>query len=120
MHNTEHLIELIRLAKVNKGITYSPLLGIKNPHFGYMVGFDKNELKVRALNPSIIKSYLTKYEEFFKNHNSYLGIWFNEDEKMYYIDCSQLIFDLDGAIKLGKARHQIAIYDNQNKLVINL
>jgi hypothetical protein len=50
----------------------------------------------------------------------YLGAWLDEQEGFVYIDVSSLQETKEAAIKFGIKNKQKAIFDNKNRVVINL
>lgn len=43
-----------------------------------------------------------------------LGAWHNPEDDQVYLDVSSHMLDPDTAVKAGRARNEIAIYDNKN------
>lgn len=57
-----------------------------------------------------LEKYLKIAMEFAVDY-AYVGVWYDEEEKLYCIDYSQRIESLDDALKVGKMMNQKAIYD---------
>lgn len=114
MLNKEYILE-------NGGATLDFMGEIKNFDFGYMVSKKGCELVVDfdTLNDytfnAIVRGYMYNV---FGSQVDFVGLWL--DNGKLYFDVSTLVRNLDDALQLGKSNEQLAIFDNENKQVINL
>lgn len=94
-----------------------------NPTTGFMVSFSGLERKLNINEFSIValENFVSDNEAILSSvANSFVGVWFNSDDNMYYLDISENITDKEHALRTGMLRDQLAIYDCQNQAVINL
>lgn len=86
---------------------------------GFMVSVkDCAIIPVNDFNVKALKKVITKNIELLSNPSNFLGTWI--DNGNVYIDISESINDRETAIKLGKERHQLGIYDISNQQTIEL
>lgn len=109
----------------NGGATYNMTTGELNPDSGYMVAqMEFEQVFDFYRNPNVfseqVKSYLTKkiLDQLICRSDIYLGFWL-KDGKIYF-DVVRKIADRDEAIREGRANKQIAIYDANNKVDIEV
>ena len=127
-----NLVKFTELAFNKNGGSFNLNDGTINPKKGYMVATIGNELKVH-INPRLktehkvneltkkIFNYIgDKFDVWYNSENAYLGLWYNSENALWYIDISENIADLSEAIKLGKERKQISIWDCENDNEIKL
>ncbi len=115
-----NLKEFIRLTDENNGATYNLVTGEINPKSGYYVALDLNGKTVKYQHPinKVVQNFVLKNSLILSNINTYLGSWI-EDGKLF-LDIVVRVEDRNEAIKFGKENKQKAIYDANNKTVINL
>lgn len=103
------------MLKVNK--IYKEVLKSKGFTSGqpkrYVVGGASDEILLKSSN---LKNGLKKAVKMWKKELSnnkalHLGVWLNDDNKLYYVELSKSTDNLEAAILQGKALKQIAIYD---------
>lgn len=119
--NTIAITNAFQHVTVNNGVTFND--NQINPTSGFMVSFSGLELKL-----NINEFTVERLTEFCQDNdsilstveNSFVGVWFNTDDNMYYLDISEQISDKEYALRTGMLRDQLAIYDCQNNAVINL
>ena len=102
------ILELFNTLKQNAGFTVD-LFGDTYNGKGYAVSLPGNETKVieSDLDLSRFASLLAEYAPKLGS-NKYLGAWL--DQGVFYFDVSEIVPDKDTAIKLGKARNQLAVF----------
>lgn len=119
--------------KVNGGASYNLLSGKLNPSKGYMVSIPDYEWITnwyehirqdefhRKFNEYLTKRVWDKILESYST--TYVGMWVidhvHEPTEICF-DLSLNILNKDEAIALGKEYKQLAIYDCENKSIINL
>ena len=94
---------------------------LNTPKKGYMVAFNSNQPKLihkNGLTNFQFKKILKKLTQN-KNNNICAGFWLNPDDKMWYIEESEKINTKKEALKIGKNRKQIAIFNLSNFETIN-
>ena len=105
----------------NNGVTFNE--SNINPSNGFMVSFQGNE---RTFNRDeftleALQAHVDECAEFLNiSENNFIGVWFNPEDGLYYLDLSENIQDKESAIRTGMNRDQLAIFDNKNLDVINL
>ncbi len=87
---------------------------------GFAVGLGKNtgELVMPNPTPADIEKFILKNKRHLKGDDVVLGGWV-DDKGVAHIEPSQLVLDKDEAIKLGKQRNQMAVWDFENMSEIN-
>ena len=94
---------------------------LTTPKKGYMVACSH-------IQPVLIpRKGLTKYKfkkilkKLIKNNNNKLcaGFWLNPDDNMWYLEESEKITNKKEALRIGKDRNQIAIFNLSNFETIN-
>ena len=94
-----------------------------NPETGFMVSFAglEKKLDINQFDRAALAQFISDNEEILSSvANSFVGVWFNPNDNMYYLDISEQISDKEHALRTGMLRDQLAIYDCKNKVVINL
>lgn len=105
------------------GASYNLATKVLNPSTGYMVsvpGFTciVDKPKTEKEFHQHCADYLEHcFIRFAEKSNTYLGFWINGNELV--IDISENISDRDEAIRLGKKREQLCIWDCANKCEID-
>lgn len=120
-----NLTEFITEAFAQGGGSYGILLNEHNPNNGFMVATIGNEEKIH-INPRLkkllqIEELRAASEKYIINKlssesaqvicQSFLGLWYNKQDRFWYLDLSEHITDKEEAIALGIERKQIAIWD---------
>ena len=109
---------LLREAHANGGATLDPV-GKGTPATGYMVG---------GLVPSLVLYNGSDYDSerlagWIADNwtmGEYVGSWRDNDTGYIHIDIVTHVRDYDFAIRLGKSREEIAIWDVSNETEIRL
>lgn len=106
--------EIMKLTLENGGYT------LENENSGrYVLATGINETIVKELNETVLKEYHDTVKKL--NNPSYtLGTWFNKKNGLFYLDTVELVNDLETAKKLGKERNELAIYDLEKNVEIEL
>lgn len=104
----------------DNGTSYNVVTNQFGTDKGFMVSLPNRELKVsiELFNPQIIQNFVNSNIELLNNKDNFLGTWIDND--YVYLDVSRCYKDIDTAIRVGMLSDQLAIYDNENKTVINL
>lgn len=109
------------LIKAEGGITFNN--EVMNPQQGYIVSILGHEevLNIHELDEEALWEYVgAKRSVIDSISNLFIGVWFNPDSNQYVLDLSEQILDKETAILRGINRNQLAIYDANNQVVINL
>lgn len=127
-----NLVSFSKQAFKDNGGSFNLSNGIVNPIAGYMVSTLGNELKihinprlkdehkVKELTQQVFKYIANTFDIWHNNLDMYLGVWYNSEDGLWYLDLSENITDLTEAIKLGKEKKQLAIWDCKNNGEIKL
>lgn len=110
------------------GFTYSPSTGTV-PSDGYIVSLPNYTYMIPATrffagSPDqefahrIIKEYIRKNSPMLASSNIYIGGWHDTTSDLFFLDLSEIFYDLDKAIQAGIDRDQIAIFDLSTGTVI--
>ncbi len=112
----------------NKGASINLIHNVINPNIGFIVsleGFEKAftinpRYKESAMLEELTNKIIDYYEEHKENLTPYtfIGVWFDKTDGIWYLDLSELILDKSKAIDLARERKQIAIYDCANRETI--
>lgn len=106
-------------AQLNMGATFNEFE--LNPDQGYMVAFPDKELRLNINEFTLhrLEKYVSENEAILESiSNVFIGVWFNPDDNMFYLDLSEQLFDKEHALKTGMLRDQKGIYDlNENKTI---
>lgn len=116
--NKKYLELIIWNASKNKGITYSLNDNTFNPNEGYSVSMKGCEVKSLVLTARLLADYIKMHSYLLSQDGNFLGIW--ADGGLWYLDVTNVVSDKQDAIKLGIANEQLAIFDNKNKVAINI
>ena len=120
------LKSLFETIKNNNGATID--------RYGDLVSLDRGYVVAVAGTESTISASDFTYETFVESlfdsasllksdadlYTCNIGYWFNSENSTWYVDLSQIVQDLDLAIRLGKSRKQLAIFDLGSKSAITL
>lgn len=106
---------------------------IKNNPDGFTIDFNLNPIiKKKGFFVALTNNYnnnfnivienLFKLKEDFKQFekNLLIGLWFNSENKTYYLDLSLYIENKKYALMIGKLFKQISIFDIKNLNCINI
>lgn len=105
----EQAKEIIDITESNGGYTYQDNLTSSQR---YAVGLGIHE---RVLD-KITVNELLDYIKIVNKYNASFGTWYNEDDRMYYLDISEIYDDKEIALEVARVRNEIAIYDlKENK-----
>lgn len=118
--NNKNLFKVIGKAKTDNGITFSVMTGEINPPKGFMIALENKQLTNKLVEPLTLANYISDNESFLKWDDYFVGLWLNKETNLWYYDISQIRLDEINAIKLGKARNQIAIWDNEYKVELRV
>ncbi len=102
------------------GVSYNTDTHEINPTTGYMVGLDKsleqmypipkNEQEFNdTVKDFVIRKVNAAHRAFYNHPNLFFGFWINKG--ILYVDMVENIQDRNEAIRLGKEREQLAIWD---------
>lgn len=89
------------------------------PTTGYMVARDPKDGLSQVVSADefytdkgrqILADYMTQNQQAFQDE-TYLGLWHNTADGQVYLDVSDNIQDRDTAVRLGRERNQISIWD---------
>lgn len=122
--NPEVASNIVRFTQEWGGLSINMVDG-SMPNTGYMVAkppeFGRIVDEVDFINPvkgpKILSDYMKTHKNDLGNGKNYLGTWLNESK--VYLDVSENIQELFKAIKLGKERNQIKIWDVINQIEID-
>ena len=109
------------LIKAEGGVTFNN--EVLNPTAGYIVSILGHEevLNTHELDEEALWEYVEAKRSIIDAiSNLFIGVWFNSDSNQYVLDLSEQILDKETAILRGISRKQLAIYDANNQVVINL
>lgn len=117
------LFETIKkIVKKNGGITISH---IGNNGFseikmnrGYIVSIEKHGKKLKRFNYKSVKSYIEKNKDLIGIN--YFGIWYNANNKIYYLDINKHFDEKYHAIFYGINQNQLSIWDIEKNDSIDL
>lgn len=94
---------------------------LNTPKKGYMVACNHIQPKLiprKGLTKFQFKKILKKLTQN-ENKNLCAGFWLNPEDKMWYIEQSERITNKKDALRIGKNRKQIAIFNLSNFETIN-
>ena len=103
--------KFIAAAIANNGASFNLNTAQLNPSKGYFVSIADAELKVDAITPEIVKTYINDNIDLLAIDGVFLGAWFNSDDSKWYLDSSTQIESLREALTKGMRRDQKAIFD---------
>lgn len=113
-----NLIEFRKQLINQGGATYSLNTGELNPEDGYFVAIEGREFKVPFADSNVIAEFCKANIDLLLLPNHFLGGWYFELN--FYLDVSQKVEIKSEAIKLGRERNQIAIWDANNDKEIKI
>lgn len=106
--------EIMNLTIENGGYT------LENENSGrYVIATGINETILEKISEKVLKEYHDTVKEL-NNDNYTLGTWYNKKNGLFYLDTVELVNDLETAKKLGKERNEIAIFDLEKNIEIEL
>lgn len=126
-----NLVEFSKQAYTQGGGSFNLLSGEVNPTSGYMVSTPNNEVrmhfmpsltekeKIHKLTEQVFLYMAEKFDLWYYDSSMYLGLWYDAENKLWYIDLSQNIQDKDKAMEIARANKQLAIWDCENKETIH-
>lgn len=91
---------------------------LKNGYMVSMVGYENIISLDNLSSMEEIEETLNEYKRIAKRNNAFIGAWV--DDNKIYLDISKNYKRLVNAIKIGKKNKQLAIFDINNSLVINI
>jgi hypothetical protein len=112
-----NLKEFISKTKQDKGATYNLETGELNPKSGYFVGIKGAEYKLGNEDLDI-QHFVLENSVHLSDRNNFVGSWV--ENGLLYLDVVVMFDSLKEAKKEGVNRGQLAIYDANNKNVIEL
>ncbi len=102
----------------NNGAT----LGINGQQLtnGFLVSLEQfgEVIPLHKVESETIPNYVSKNQTELNKENCFLGSWINDGS--VYLDVTMLTIDKRKAIEIAYKNNQLAIYDNTNKVVIEL
>lgn len=104
--------DFVKAAKANGGATRT--LHGNSPQTGYMVSVPGPEKVLKALTARSVEAFVKTHERKLNFLGSYLGVWFNSEDGLWYLDISVNIRTRSAALKAGRKWSQIAIWDVAN------
>lgn len=108
---------------VNNGMSGASILSDgKVPKSGFALSINSEfEFKTDVMNFHVLVTYASKVEKFLnKSVDKGIGIWFNESDKMFYLDVITVKKSLNEAITLAKMNNQLAIFHLNTKQEIKI
>ncbi len=111
---------------VADGATVSAVT-FSSPTWGFAVATGRHEETLElALDPhqtsiellAIVENYVRRHRAILATPGHYVGTWLHDGK--IYLDVSQVIYDRDDAVRAGKDRDQIAIFDLRHAEEITL
>ena len=97
------------------------IFNLKAPAEGFALSpYKDKELKIKKLNKKVLKNYILKNFNYLIRRGHFLGGWYNDNDKMFYLDISIVVKNLQKALKLAQENKQIAIYDIKEKKEIRV
>lgn len=109
------------LAMQNGGVSFNQTT--VNPTEGFMVSFpDKGiQLNIHEFTEAKLAQYVNKNANILQSvSNAFIGVWFNTNDNMYYLDVSENLISKENALRTGMLRDQKAIFDIANNKVLEL
>lgn len=89
----------------------------REPTSGWMVAVKGHESKVSEARfkrdgQRIMRDYLRSVRKKLRGDEKlYLGVWFNTKDRTYYLDVSQQVSSKREAVRLGRERRELAVWD---------
>jgi hypothetical protein len=108
--------ELLDALRANGGVSMRVVDGAI-PTKGYAVAFGKGFSEiVPSANAEDVWNFVNVHSAKFFAERHYLGLWENENET--YLDVVEVVDSVNEAVRLGRERDQIAVYDLENGVEI--
>lgn len=92
----------------NGGCTLSNQLDIFNG-VGYVVSREGYEFTTSSIDDVMLK--IREYKDIATRLDAFIGVWFNTEDGLYYVDINNIYKDKKEAIFYGMKYKQLAIYD---------
>lgn len=93
------------------GCTVDPRALVSVRRNSWAVSLDGSEKRLKVLSLESLIQYLWTHRDIaYSRHDTYLGIWFDQETLEYCVDLSTLHSDKDEAIALADYRRQKAIF----------
>lgn len=112
--NAREMIDRMRAG----GFSYRPTSGFREiGQSGYAVSVEGFEavIKESEMTPrKIIDHWLKIRKAVLANPRMHLGGWYDRENGVFALDCSEVVDNLEEAKRLGRARKQKAIFDFKN------
>ena len=112
---TEYIVEqIISLLNEENGATYHPYFGnVSGQQLWAVAPYldrsrktrDKQRLAVR------LQRFIEENEDLLSDPEHSIGVWYNTDNRTYYLDVVVTLSSKEEAMLLGQRENQIAIYD---------
>jgi len=112
-----NLVQFLHWARKKGGGSYNLNTGRFNPSTGYMVAVNC-EKQLSVLSKELVKIYLAEYSEQLTADDAFFGLWLADG--VWYYDVSKNVSRLSDAIRLGMQHDQLAIWDCENGVSIEL
>lgn len=110
----------------NGGVTIDRMGEVVGRSSGYVVAVANTETTIPAsqFSYATFVTTLFDYASLLKSdsdlYTCHIGYWYNSENDTWYVDLSQVVDSKDIAIRLGKSRKQVAIFDLSSKQSIVL
>lgn len=108
----------VTAAKANGGATRT--LHGNSPQTGYMVSVPGPEKTLKSLTARSVDAFTKAHAEKLSHPGAYLGVWFNEEDGLWYLDVSVNVQTRSQALKLGRKWSQIAVWDVANSAEVRV
>lgn len=95
----------------NGGCTLTADLNIYNGN-GFVVSRSGYEFTTSSIDDVLNK--IREYQTTAKTLGAYIGVWFNTEDGLYYVDINNIYKDKKEAIFYGMKYKQLAIFDIEN------
>ncbi len=112
-----NLVQFIELANEIGGGSYNLNTGEVNPKNGFMVALPFEQIH-GEVNKNNVSQYITQNAERLTAADRFFGLWC--DNEKWYFDVSENVARLSDAIRLGMQYDQLAIWDCENAVSIEL
>lgn len=112
-----NLVQFLFRARKLGGGSYNLNTGRFNPSTGFMVAVNC-EKQLPVLSKELVKTYLAEFSEQLAADDAFFGLWLADG--VWYYDVSKNVTRLSDAIRLGLAFDQLAIWDCENAVSIEL
>ena len=112
-----NLVQFIELANEIGGGSYNLNTGEVNQKNGFMVALPFEQIH-GEVNKNNVLQYIIQNAERLTAANRFFGLWC--DNEKWYFDVSENVSRLSDAIRLGMQHDQLAIWDCENGVSIEL